>query len=165
MNMPRHMLRRLCALELVRVQLEILAESVPLWPSEAQRGKTALLCAQIEMHRERAFQLTVGGERLDLSGDGKASGRYARAILHMQRTVRGSWDRELDATAYLATVLERVAAAEEQLPRTPAYLAHRWEWGRLHRLLGKLYAALDPNYEDVANINYGAQVGERMVQA
>jgi len=165
MNMPKHLLHRLCALELVRVLLEILAEDVPQWEDETARGRTALLCAQIEMHRARAFQLTVGGERLDLSAHGKASGRYARAVLHMQRTVRNSWDRELDATAYLSTVLERVASAEEQLPRTPAYLAHRWEWGRLHRLLGKLYAVMDPNYADVGNINYGAQVGEKMVSA
>jgi len=165
MNMSRHLVLRLAALELVRVQLELLAESVPLWPSETQRAKTALLCAQIEMHRARAFQLTVGGERLDLTGDDKASGRYTRAVLHMQRMIRDSWDRELHVTAYLSTVLGRVAAAEEQLPRTPDYLDHRWEWGRLHRRLGKLYAALDPNYEDVANINYGAQVGAKMVSA
>lgn len=165
MNMPKHMLRRLCALELVRVQLEILAEPVSQWADQTERGKVALLCAQIEMHRERAFRLTVGGERLDLPPGDKASGRYARAILHMQRTVRQSWGHELPATAYLATVLERVAAAEEQLPRTQAYLAHRWEWGRLHKLLGKLYAALDPQYDDTASIDYGAQVGARMAQA
>lgn len=49
--------------------------------------------------------------------------------------------------------------------RTPAYLNHRAEWGRLHVLVAKLYAALDPEYQDVANIDYGAQVGARMVSA
>lgn len=47
--------------------------------------------------------------------------------------------------------------------RTPAYLDHRAEWGRLHVLVAKLYETVDPEYEDVANINYGTHVGERMV--
>ncbi|MBU1039730.1 MAG: hypothetical protein KKF77_01355 [Proteobacteria bacterium] len=161
--LPRHMLRRLCALDLVTGILDSLAETVPSWKSEYLLGHVAPLCCRIAMHRERCFRLTVRGEHLDLSADDKASGRYMRAVEHMKRTITSSWPETVDATAFIAAVLTHVAECEEQLPRSMAYLDHRAEWGALHTLLGELYELFDPELQAVEHIEYGAQVGARMV--
>lgn len=162
-SLPRHRLLRLAALDLVRGLLHSLAKVVAECPTENQRGRLAVLCSRIEQHRERAFRLTAGGEILDLSGDAKASARYQRAIGALKREITASWPAELDASGFLCAVLEVVAQAEAQLPRTPAYLEHRYEWDQVHALLGQLYELFDPDYLDVTGIEHGSQVGERMV--
>ncbi len=162
-SLPRHKLLRLAALELVRGLLRSLAHVVAECAAEEQRGRLSTLCSRIEQHRERAFRLTAGGEILDLSGDAKASARYQRAIGTLGREITASWPAELDASGFLSAVLAVVAETEAQLPRTPSYLEHRYEWGQVHTLLGQLYELFDPDYLDVTGIEHGSQVGERMV--
>lgn len=162
-SLPRHKLLRLAALDLVRGLLHSLSQVVAECPAEEQRGSLAVLCSHIEQHRERAFRLTAGGEILDLSADPKASARYQRAVGALGREITVSWPAELNASGFLSAVLAVVAETEAQLPRTPAYLEHRYEWGQVHALLGQLYELFDPDYLDVTGIEHGSQVGERMV--
>lgn len=161
-SLPRHKLLRLAALDLVRALLGALASVAAQSPAEPRRGELAVLCSRVEMHRDKAFRLTVNGELLDLSGDDKSSSRYRRAIATMQREICSSWPERLDASGFLAAVLGVVAKAEEQLPRTMDYLEHRLEWGRLHALLAEVYELFDPDYLDAAGIEHGSRVGERM---
>lgn len=159
------MLLRLAALDLVGAMLEAVASPVSRCDDQHTRERAETLAARIGQHRAAAFRLTVGGEYLDLSGDDKASGRYARQVAAMRAEISAGWGATVDATAFIAAVLALVGEADEQLPRTMAYLEHRAEWGALHSLLAELYEIFDPEYTDAAGIEHGARVGERMVPA
>lgn len=163
-GMPRHLLLRLAALDLVTAALDSVVSPVQRCEDDAMRDRAVIVCARIGQYREQAFHLTVGGERLDLSRDDKASRRYARQVESMRAEISKGWEGEtVNATAFLASVITVVAEAEEQLPDRAAYAPHREAWGALHSALARLYEIFDPEYEDEAGIHHGASVGERMV--
>lgn len=164
-GLPKHALMRLQALDLTSAMLDSVAHPVSQCTDATARDKAVILCARIEQHRARAFALTVGGETLDLTHDDKASGRYSRAIEHMRETITNSWGDTVDAAALVTTVMGMVAQAEEQLPRTFAYIDHRAEWGHLHARLAELYEIFDPAFDAIEHIEHGAMVAERMVAA
>jgi hypothetical protein len=154
MSLPRHAIDRLCALHLIAGLLD--AATVPVRDgglTEEERGRAAVLCSRIAQARDRA-------ERME--PEHKGNPRLVNSIHRKNGILWNSFGEDVDAREAVVMVMGMVAECEEALPRTPALLAKRLEWGQLHTLLGELYEAIDPDLTGVAQIEKGALVGAMM---
>lgn len=156
-SLPRHAINRLCALHLVLGLIDAAAAPVRDGGlTDDERGKAAVVCSRIAMSVERA-------KRMEPQSQGDR--RLTNAINRRNIVLWASFSEDVDAREAVAMGIAQVAEEEESIPRTPALLAKRLEWGTLHGLLAELYDILDPELDAVAQIDRGCAVGAAMAAA